>query len=212
MTVTTQIQWTEASGSTTVLDTDAVVTETNAMASEITDNPIELGADVTDNARDKSDQLTLEFVISNTPTRVPKSHANGVTGSTRATPDGKAVVLQFDAQFDRVQAVQQDLARVKKAALLWQITTALRIYGNFLLEQINVTRDGKTGNSAKFSLQLRRALFVSTQYAAVPVLQPRTLPTATQSTQPTRTPHNGILARLTGATGHAVLPSSGGGS
>jgi len=199
--MTTALQYAERDGTVKPLDVDAVVHEANTAISEVSDNPVELGADVTDHIRDKSDALVIEFVISNTPTRVPSSHADGATGGVRtgAGGDDKGVVLRFDAQFDRVYVVREDLARVKRLGLLWRIETALRIYEDFLIEQLVVDRDAKSGKSAKFTLQMRRAIFVATQFAAVPVLQPRTRPRAAQGTQPTRPAREPALRQLANA-------------
>ncbi len=191
----TSIQYTERDGTLKLLDVDALVNEGNAAISEVTENPVELGADVADHVRDKSDALTIEFVITNTPTRTVSSHANGVLGSYRDNGKG-AVVLQFDAAFDRVAAVHADLLRVKRAGLLWQVSTPLRTYADFLLEQVQASRDPKTGNSAKFTLNLRRAIFVSTQFVAAPPLLPRTPPRTNNGTQPTQRPRESILHRL----------------
>lgn len=190
--MTTALQYAERDGTVHALDVDAVLHEANTAISEVSDNPVELGADVTDHIRDKSDAITIEFVISNTPTRVPTSHADGVTGAVRDN-GGRGVVLSFDAQFDRVRAVREDLARVKKLGLLWRIETALRVYEDFLIEQMVVDRDATSGKSAKFTLQMRRAIFVSTRFVAVPVLQPRTRPRTRQGNQPTRPPRNPAL-------------------
>lgn len=188
------LQYAEADGTLKLLDVDALVAEGNTGISEVSENPIELGADVVDHIRDKSDELTVEFVITNTPTRTVSSHAEGSLGAFRES--GGAVVLQFDAAFDRVAAVLADLTRVRKAGLLWRISTALRLYESFQLQQVQVSRDPKSGNSAKFSLNLHRAIFVSTRYSPAPPLLPRTRPRVANGTQPTQRPRDGLLAGL----------------
>jgi len=192
-----ELTWAEVDGEVKTLDVDALMREGNTGTSELTENPIELGADVTDHIRDKSDALTLEFVITNTPLRVPTSHMQGITGSVRKvdTKNGNVVALAFDSQFDRVKAVYDDLSRVRKAGLLWRIESPVRVYEDFLIETLAYARDNKTGDAATFILGMKRARFVSTRVVAIPRRR-RTRPTVNTGTQATRPPRDSIGWRL----------------
>lgn len=153
---------------------DAVMREGTTSSSEVTDNPVEEGANVTDNVRDKDDRLTLELTITNTPIDVPASHMSGVTGTTR--DDGKgAVVLQFTGEFNRRRAVYDDLQRVRKLALRFSIETDLRDYEDFVIESISGDRDATSGSGVKITLQMKRIRFVTTRIVAVPQRLRRTL-------------------------------------
>jgi hypothetical protein len=47
---------------------DAIISETHSNKSELTEHPVELGSDVTDNIRHDPESFTLEGIVSNTPT------------------------------------------------------------------------------------------------------------------------------------------------
>lgn len=185
------LRYTETDGTERTLDVDAVVREGETLQSEITEHPVERGAPVADHAYDKLDSLVLEFVITNTPTRVPESHMSGVGGSFRSS--GGAVVLSFDSQFDRVREVETDLRRIKSAALLWNVSTGLRDYNEFIIEQIAIERTEGRGSSAKFTVTLRKFRFVTTSVAAVPHRQRRTRPPVSRGQQPPQPPRASVL-------------------
>lgn len=187
--MTISLKWIEANGEERLLDVDALVREGYSASSEVTKNPVERGVTVTDNIRDSDDVLTIEFVITNTPIVVPRSHFES-SGSVR--PSDKASVLQFDSEFDRVRAVEADLRRIKSAALMWHITTDLREYTDFAISQIQTTKDDHTGDSCRFILTLDRVRYVSTSIAAVPHRMRRTRPQVSRGTQPVQ-PRESVL-------------------
>lgn len=194
--MTTVITYRELDGTERPLDVDALVREGETLQSDVSEHPVEQGAPVADHVRDKLDSLVLEFVITNTPTRVPQSHMDGVGGSFRSAD--KAVVLSFDSQFDRVSAVERDLRRVKTAGLLWNVSTALRDYSGFAIEQIAVERADGKGGSARFTLTLRRLNFVTTSVVDVPHRRRRTRPPISRGQQPPQPPRASNLHRWFG--------------
>ena len=46
---------------------DASITETHVLENEITDHPVEQGANISDHSRPLPDSFTMECVVSNTP-------------------------------------------------------------------------------------------------------------------------------------------------
>jgi hypothetical protein len=61
------LTWTTQSGDFKVFRFDVVTTETHEASVDITDHPVELGANVTDHARPQPERLTLEGYVSNKP-------------------------------------------------------------------------------------------------------------------------------------------------
>lgn len=189
--MTTAIAWKERSGAYAILDVDAVLREGMDSTSEITENPVERGAEIADHIRHKSDILTLEFRITNNPVRAPQSHAGSGDGRRTQNADG-STVLTFDGPLERVKRVHDDLQRVRKAGLFWDIQTTLRRYENYLLENIKVARDNKTGDAATFILTLREVRLVDTRIASIPRLR-RIQPRVNAGVQPTQRPRESLL-------------------
>ncbi len=61
------LSWTGPAGNTLSLRFDAVSTETNEALMQITDHPVEVGANVVDNARAMPITITIEGYVSNAP-------------------------------------------------------------------------------------------------------------------------------------------------
>lgn len=196
--------WYERDGRLQSLDIDAIIREGGSEVSEVTENPIERGSPVADHVREKMDQLTLEFVITNTPLRAPLTNADGATATIQRDDVSKASVLVFSAEFDRVESVRHTLARVRTEALLCTVYTPLRAYENFVIEQSTPERNQRTGDSAKFVLTLRKIRTVNTRIVAIPPRRRRVAPTQPLGAQPTEVPRNsafsGIFRRLRGDT------------
>lgn len=188
--------WTELDGRVGTLDVDAVLREGNTEVSEITENPVELSADVTDHIRDKSDTLTIEFVITNTPVEIPQTNAEGVSGAFQKNSNSGGVTLQFSGEFNRVVSVRETLSRVRRQGLKWQVFSAVKTYSDFLLEQIQFSRDQNTGDAVSFVLQLKRVRFVSTRVVSVPVRRRRVIPNQARGTQPPAPPRNSAIYNL----------------
>lgn len=65
----------------TPLRFDIVSDESADLTAEATEHPVEDGSDITDNIRDKADEITLNVFVSNTPI----ADVNGLYGATYAT-------------------------------------------------------------------------------------------------------------------------------
>jgi hypothetical protein len=194
--MTTKIQYRESdSGVLRELDVDAVLREGVTSVSEVTEHPVELGAEIVDHVRDKSETLTLEFFVSNTPTRVPRAQAQGTQGAFRQDPETGGVVLQFGGTLDRVRDVEAELRLARSRAWLWRIETALREYPELVLEQVQVSRDERTGDGAAFTCTFKRVLFVSTRVASVPALR-RVRPQVNRGAQPVQRPRDTLLRTI----------------
>lgn len=75
-----QILFERASGEMALISIDATMEEAHESSALVTEHAVETGANVSDHIRAENDRLTLNFMISNTPIKVPGSHLDGVTG------------------------------------------------------------------------------------------------------------------------------------
>lgn len=72
-----QIIWQGDSGQTYTIELDASVREQHDTTAQVTEHPVERGSNIADHIRAEPRRLTIEGVISNTPTFLPKDHVGG---------------------------------------------------------------------------------------------------------------------------------------
>lgn len=187
---------------------DVSVRESHGLSAEVTEHPVESGADVADHIRPKQRTVTIEGIISNTPIEVPQSHMDGAAEDPSPitiegepsfgnvdTPVGEvnipgsgqlaavagvvgiqlaskrefaAQALHFSQEFDRVGAVHLDLESIILTSKRITIVTTLTIYENVALTDLNIERDGRTGNALRFTATGRELRIVSSDTVDVP--------------------------------------------
>lgn len=132
-------------GSITV---DAAVSERHKSGSKVTRHPIEAGAAITDHVQPMPDELTLEGVVSDTPTDF----------------------LAFLGGGDRSSTAYKGLLDIIAKRTPIKIVTTLRTYENMVLEGLEVPRDAKKGNIVHFTVSATQIRIVESQLVkAAPV-------------------------------------------
>ena len=144
-----------------VITVDATVSETHSSEVEVTDHPVETGADITDHARPKPDQIQLDCIISNTP--MPGAN----DPLTQKTQDG--VVFSSRGELDTSLAAQayNDLLDLKNHGTLIDVSSQLRRYENMVLKSLSVPVDAKTGQALRFTATLKEVTIVSNKETSV---------------------------------------------
>jgi len=117
------------------IELDASLDETHVAENEVTQFPVEVGADITDHVRRQPDRCTIRGLISNHPL-VP---GLGVGGGRAA------------------EGYQKLLAMVDEAQLISVVTT-LRQYQDMVIESLEVPRDPQFSSSVQCSISLRQVL------------------------------------------------------
>lgn len=169
----------ESGGRLRTLSVDATIREKHSAAAEVTEHAVESGVSLADHVRQVRDRLSLEIHVSNTPLR-SFDDAKGAIGpidlsvTTRplgagltkgATPKagaewspakigGKANLLQFTSEFDRVRAVWEVLTALKEFALPVQIVTSIRQYDEAVIVGLEIERTAGTANASTISVEL----------------------------------------------------------
>lgn len=134
---------------------DATVSELHTIETEITEHPVELGADITDHRRRKPDAIQIEGVISNTP--IP--HATDPL--TRKTFNN--VTYDSRGQIDRTRAPKalQTLIDLNEDGQLVDVFTRIRQYENMALKTLTVPQDKRTAEAIRFTAILVEVRIVS---------------------------------------------------
>lgn len=170
---------------------DVTLEENPSYTADVTDHPVETGSEISDNVRDHPDALTLVVFVSNTPIISP--NVNGANGSVGAqfVESGTSVVvraasvnqaaeretqfknvgvnvLSFPDPVTRVQAVHDELIRVKSEKTELTVITSLREYDTMILREIACPANGQTGGARTFTLTFRAINVADTQTVAEP--------------------------------------------
>lgn len=114
-------------GSPTVLidgfPIDATVTESHTFDSDVTDFPVEKGADITDHVRPKPLKISMEGLVSATPIGVVAQHATRKNG-----------LLPVDNAYDKLIAIRD-------AGEPIPITTSLNTYKSMVMSSLDFPRE-----------------------------------------------------------------------
>lgn len=150
------------------LTLDAAVREMHLAELEVTDHPVESGVDITDHARERPEELTIEGIISDTPLNA----AQAARANAKAGPSLQPPTVAPLGRPGLAQAAYEELRRIKARRELITVTTKLHTYQNMMLVSLEVPRDGQSGDALRFTVRLRQVRVVSAQTASVS-LEPR---------------------------------------
>jgi hypothetical protein len=132
---------------------DAAITEDHTFESEVTEHPVETGADITDHARAKPVQISLEGIVSNTPI--------GAVADLRTEgtlPSAEARALMRKIRDDREPIT---------------IVSTVRVYKNMMLLSLSESRSAETGEAYRFRATFKEVIFVTNARTTVRVSTPR---------------------------------------
>lgn len=129
----------------TSIELDASISERHAAAVELTRHPIESGANPSDHAREQPERVTIDGLFTNTPLG-PTTRAARATGGAGYAGE----------QLAKLYALKSSRRAVT-------VRTAVRTYENMVLVSLDVPRDSRTGDAARFSATFDQVRFVSSQ-------------------------------------------------
>jgi hypothetical protein len=184
---------------------DAVVREVHKFAGEVTEHPVEEGADISDHYRPAPRGVQLEGVISDTPLRVPGSHSNDAQQIQRtfdiptelfalqlgpipiriAGPTHQGSVTTFSKPMERVKSTWEEFEAIFAQQKIITIVTTLRVYPDMALRELDVERRANSYHFTCFALQIRTVVS-GRSAAAIPIPKvKRAVPTVEKGKQDT---------------------------
>lgn len=160
-----------------IIDTlvvDCSVKEEHTAEVEVTDHAVERGSAITDHARPKPEELTLEGIVSNTP-------LSSFQVTRAVTQDG--VTLQTTAQSNNARGMPgaaelayTQLRSLRDTAKLVTIVTQLRTYDNMAMTSLKVPREDKIGDVLKFEAKFKQVRIVTNAVTVVATKVNKTKP------------------------------------
>lgn len=121
---------------------DCSLSETHSFDSEITDNPVERSADVSDHKRLKPETLTISGLVSNTPLGDAANESDAAKRGARA--------------FDR-------LLELRAKSELFKVVTSKRTYEDMAIASLTIPVDGKQGDGLQFSIGFKKIKVVDSK-------------------------------------------------
>lgn len=133
---------------------DATVSESHTGKLEVTEHPVETGADVSDHARKAPDSLQISGIISDTPILLNiEDRQPSVEGTD---PDARA------------RAAYDEFRRLQDTAALLEVTTEMRLFSDMMIESISVSRDASKRHILDIGLGLRQFRRATVQSVPAP--------------------------------------------
>lgn len=129
-------------GTTDVVEVDAVVSEQHTLSNKITDHPVEQGANVSDHSRPDPRRVTLQCVHTNTP-------LSGADGSDRA----REMWLRF--------------VRLHESPQLIAVDTIRDTYTSMAVESVSTTVDVKSAQAFVFTVVLKQIRVVQNKFVQI---------------------------------------------
>lgn len=125
---------------------DTAESETHSFDNEVTEHPVEKGADMADHIRARPDVVTVNGIVTDSPIG-----AITPTQTLRST-DALAKLKQLRDSRNPIT-----------------IETSLGTYTGMVLEQLNIPRDASVGYALRFSATFRRVFLVTNERTVVRV-------------------------------------------
>lgn len=159
---------------------------------EITDQPVEQGASISDHAYKRPSELTIECAWSDSPPNV--GLINGLVGAVTGTIGGVNAIISGNS-LDQVRDIYQKLLALQASREPFDVLTGKRNYKNMLIRSLMVETDKESENVLRVTATLREVLIAQVQVLTISA--PPQEQAAPQSTQP---PAEKGVKQLTDAT------------
>lgn len=125
------------------VELDATVSETHQHQADITEFPVEGGSALSDHRQQKPVQLTLEFVLTNTPiVEDGTPHWEGDYLPHSPGPADATIELLLSTWFE--------------GSFLFRIETTTRLYESMMITGLNLPRDARTGESIRGTITFKQ--------------------------------------------------------
>ncbi len=147
---------------------------------EITEHPVEQGAQITDHAYARPSELTIQAGWSNSPS-VAGFFAGISAGVVTGTQAGINDLISGNG-LTQANDIYQKLLELQTSRVPFTVVTGRRTYENMLFKSLRITTNKETENSLIVTAQLRQLILVQTQVVNFAV--PASAQTQSQVTQP----------------------------
>lgn len=185
------------------IELDATISETHTRSAQVTDHPVERGANVTDHVRIEPDGLVIEGMVSNTPLSFDQIkryvRAGGVEIETTNFDETPRGVRGY------AERAYERLREIMDAGTVITVVTALRTYDNMVLQSLSVPVTVQSGDALRFTATFKQVVLVSNKITTVDTSTPRGKakqakgPKAPKAATPKQEEYSSVLSQITGS-------------
>lgn len=147
------------------LTAQVTIEENHTDELEITDQPVEQGARISDHAYKRPAEVIVKCGWSNSPTI--SGFIDGLVGAVSGTIDGVESILTGN-DVNQVNDIYQQLLELQASRVPFTVYTGKRTYDNMLLRSLRLETNKESENSLMITATLRQIIIVSTRTVAVP--------------------------------------------
>ena len=135
---------------------DAVISESHVNEVSLTNNPVELGAEITDNAVVQPKQINILAEVSDTPLGVAAlgqivDLVTGLFGTS--TTDN---ITRSNAAYNAIIQLQEEREPI-------EIQTKLKLYTNMIITNVSVQQDKNTSRIVRMSIDLQQVIITESE-------------------------------------------------
>ena len=169
---------------------DAVIRESHSNKVRTTDNPVELGADITDNAIIEPKLVSILAEVTDSPLGFQAGNeiVDSVTGLFGSSTSNNIT---------RSEAAYNALLQLKEAREPIEIQTKLRLYTNMLIVDVSTSQDKDSSRSVLLNITAKEVFITDTEVVSLESSRLKSGPTRKQASsadkkgrQETKVPDN----------------------
>lgn len=155
---------------------------------QITEHPVEKGAQITDHAFKLPAEVTIQCGWSNSDLRAVVDSAVAAYNTAKSFLSGSAATTQtvkseYFTSSDYIGKTYKKLLELQAKREPFTVTTGLRTYKNMLFKSLRMTQDQKTGQALMVSATFREIRIVETKATTLPDKNSQAAPKETAETQ-----------------------------
>ena len=158
---------------------DATLEEVLTDTLEATENPVQVGAQITDHSFDRPSDVVLTCGWSN----VPVSRGFGQAATNLVNSVAQLFAGGSLSGADYVGGVYSRLLALKRSRQPFDITTTIRVYHSMLMRSLVLERDQKTSQALMVRAVCREVILVDTQSTLLPPAANQASPQDTQDVE-----------------------------
>jgi hypothetical protein len=146
------------------LQAQVTLEETHTDALEITEQPVEQGANITDHAYKRPAEVTIKCGWSNSPSR--SNLLDGLVGAVTSTITGVQALVSGNSE-SQVNQIYQNLLQLQSDRIPFDVYTGKRVYVNMLVKSLVVTTDKESEQALMVTAVLQQIIIAYTQIRAI---------------------------------------------